>query len=48
MTVENKRTSIELEISVETVEELDSRSASMGLTASEYIVCVIGQHVAAE
>jgi hypothetical protein len=48
MIVEDKRTSIELEISVETVEELTTRSESMGLTASEYIVCVIGQHVAAE
>ena len=46
MIVEDKSRSIELELSLEMVEELTSRSESMGLTTSEYVACVIKQHMA--
>ena len=43
MGIESERSAIEIEISVGMIEELAARGSTMGLTASEYIVCVIGQ-----
>ena len=42
MGVESKRSAIEIEVSAGMIEELAARGSTMGLTASEYIVCVIG------
>lgn len=36
---------VEVEISSSMVEELTFRANSMGLTASEYAGCVMGQHM---
>ena len=43
MGVESERSAIEIEVSAGMIEELAARGSTMGLTASEYIVCVIGQ-----
>ena len=48
MGVESERSAIEIEVSAGMVEELAARASTMGLTASEYAVCIIGQHMEAD
>lgn len=48
MGVESERSVIEIEVSAEMIEELAARASTMGLTASEYATCVIGQRMEAD
>jgi len=48
MGVESERSAIEIEVSAEMIEELAARASTMGLTASEYAMCVIGQRLVAD
>ena len=48
MGVESERSAIEIEVSAGMVEELAARASTMGLTASEYATCVIGQRLVAD
>ena len=45
MSIENNIPEIEIELSSTMIEELASRAESMGLTAAEYMGCVLGQHI---
>ena len=45
--LEDKVRAIEIELSLGMIEELISRGESMGLTAEEYAVCVVGQYLKA-
>ena len=48
MSVEDEVQMIEMELSIEMIEELTARADSMGLTAEEYAECVMWKHVIAE
>jgi len=45
MIIEEKMQAIDVELSLGMVDEVFARADSMGLTVSEYVVCVLGQHV---
>ena len=45
MIMEGNMQTIEVEVSLGMANKLSARAESMGLTESEYIVCVLGQHV---
>ena len=48
MGVESERSTIEIEVSAGMEEELAARASTMGLTASEYATCVMGQRLEAD
>lgn len=48
MDIESERSAIEIKVSTGMIEELAARASLMGLTASEYAACVIGERMVAD